>query len=66
MAGSLLGINLRCTSQKKIKTPPHLDTIKNADLGALTALEAAGEKFLFIPGPWRPEKMLSKIKHLIL
>jgi len=66
MAGGLLGINLRRTSQKKIKTPPHLYTIKNADLGALTTLQAAGEKFLFTPGPWRPEKMFSKIKHLIL
>ena len=61
MTGGFLGVYLRCAGNKKIKTPPHLDTIKNADLRALTALQATGEKFLLTPGSRRPEKFFSKI-----
>jgi hypothetical protein len=42
MAGRLFGINLRCAGNEKIKTPPHLDTVKNTDLRTLAALKTTG------------------------
>jgi len=63
VAGCLFGIDLRGTSHKKIKPPPHLDTVKDTDLGTLAALQATGEKLLFIPGPGRSEKMFIQLKH---
>ena len=38
MAGSFLGIDLRSTCHKKVKSPSHLDTVENANLSALAAL----------------------------
>jgi hypothetical protein len=42
MAGRLLGINLRRTGDKKVKTPPHLDAVEYTDLRTLAALKTTG------------------------
>jgi len=65
MTGSFLGIDLRGTGHKKVKTTPHLDTVKDADLGALPALETAGKKFFFVSGSGWAEKIFFMIKHYL-
>jgi hypothetical protein len=63
MAGRLLGIDLRGAGHKKVKTTPHLDTVKDADLSTLAALEATGEKLFFASGPWWPKKTFFQFEH---
>ena len=63
VAGCFPGIDLRGAGNKKIKSPPHLDTVKDAHLGALATLKAPGQKLLFRTGAWWPEKFFS-LSHL--
>ena len=63
VAGCFPGIDFRGAGNKKIKSPPHLDTVKDAHLGALATLKAPGQKLFFRPGAWWPEKFFS-LSHL--
>lgn len=49
-AGGFSGIDLRRARLKKIKPGTHADAVKNTDLGALAALQAAGQKLFFRAG----------------
>jgi hypothetical protein len=42
VAGCFFGIDFRGSSDKKIKSPPHFNTVKYAYLCALPALQTAG------------------------
>ncbi len=57
MAGRLLGIDLRGPGHKEIKSTPHLNAVKDADLRTLAALKTAGKKFLFASCSGGTEKM---------
>jgi hypothetical protein len=42
VAGCFFGIDLGCSCDKKIKSPPHFNTVKYTYLCALSALQTAG------------------------
>jgi len=63
VAWSFLGVNFRGTGHKKVKTTPHLDAVKDADLSALSALETARKKFFFTSGSRGSEETFFIIKH---
>ena len=59
MTGGLLRVDFRSAGGKGIKTGPHPDTIEDADLSTLTALQTAGKELLFGSCSRRPQELFA-------